>query len=318
MPARDVLRRALQAIPLLLGASLVAFLLMHAAAGDPFSILAANPRARAEDIAQLRAHWGLDQPVHVQYLLWLRAIMQGDLGHSIRTGQPVLQVIGRALWPSLELTAAAACLAMALALLAGLATALRPNSVLDRAVAAGAYLILSLPIFLWAIMFTLVFSVSLGLLPSAGYADPGQPFTIGDHLRHLVLPAITLALPLAAAWSRYARAGILDALARDHVRAARARGLPPALLLLRHVVPNAVTPLATVAALELPQEFTGAVITETVYAWPGLGRLLQTAVLGRDYPVVVGLALLTAVLVIIGNLAADLFHGALDPRVRHG
>lgn len=311
-------QRALQAATLLLGATLLAFLLMRLAPGDPFSALAANPRVRPEDVALLRDRWGLDRPLPVQYVIWLQALLQGDLGRSIRTGQPVLEVVARALGPTLELTGAAALLALGAALTLGLLAALRPHSGLDRAVTAGAYLVLSLPVFLWAFLLTLAFSVGWGVLPSAGYGEPGRPFSLGDHLRHLVLPAATLALPLAAAWSRYVRAGFLGVLARGHIRAARARGLPPAVVLLRHALPDAVTPLLGVAAVELPQVLTGAVVTETVFAWPGLGRVMQTALLGRDYPVVMGVLVFVTTLTILASLAADLLHGALDPRVRHG
>lgn len=319
MLARHVLRRLAQAIPLLLGASLLTFLLIHAAPGDPFTaraVQALNQRGRPADFALPEAGRGLDRPLHVQYLTWLGRAARGDLGDSIHTGRPVAEMIGEAVWPSLELTLAAAALAMMGALAAGLIAACRPNGILDRAANAAACLVLSMPTFLWAFLLVTLFSVRLGSLPSAGYASPDAPFSPADHLRHLILPAVTLGLPLAAAWSRYAREGVLDTLPRDYLRAARARGATPAML-ARHILPNAVMPLATAVAVELPQLLTGAVIIETIYAWPGLGRLMLTAVLGRDYPVVMGMLLLTAAAVLAGNLAADLLHAALDPRVKY-
>lgn len=304
--------RLLRAIPLLLGLSLLVFALVHAAPGGPLTVYLSNPNVRPEDIARLERLLGLDRPLHEQYLSWLAAFARGDWGFSYVDGRPVLERILERAPATLELMGTAFGLALAAALVLGGAAALRSGRLADWLVSGSSIVGISLPTFWLGLVLQLVFAVELRVLPTAGRLGVGG----GERLSHLVLPAGTLAVFYAASWVRYVRASVTETLRRDFVRAGRARGLSEPRLLLFHVLPNALFPLVTVFALDFALLFSGAVVTETVFAWPGMGTLLVDSVYRRDYSVLMGILMAGSTAIVLANLAADLLYGWLDPRVR--
>lgn len=311
MPAY-VFGRLLRAVPLLLGLTVVIFALIHAAPGGPLTVYLTNPNVTPEDIARLERALGLDRSLPEQYLSWLSAFLRGDWGFSYVDGRPVLDRILERLPATIELMVSAFVLALALALGLGCLAGLRPGGRLDRLVSSASIVGISLPTFWLGLVLQLVFAVELRWFPTAGRMGPGG----GARLAHLVLPTATLALLYASSWIRYVRTSLKETLSREFVRAGRARGLPERRLLLRHALPNALFPLVTVLALDVALLFSGAVVTETVFGWPGMGTLLVDSVYRRDYSVLMGILMAGSVLIVLSSLVADVAYGWLDPRVR--
>jgi peptide/nickel transport system permease protein len=312
--AAYVAGRLLRAVPLLFGLSILIFALVHAAPGGPLTVYLSNPNVRPEDIARLERLLGLDRPLHEQYFGWLSAFATGDWGFSYVDGRPVLERVVERAGATVELMGTAFALALALALVLGTISALRPGGVLDSLVSGASIVGISFPTFWLGLVLQLVFAVELRFLPTAGRMSA----TGDERLAHLALPAATLASFYGASWIRYVRASLAATLSRDFVRAGRARGLSEAQLLLRHSLPNALFPLTTVLALDFALLFSGAVVTETVFAWPGMGTLLVDSVYRRDYSVLMAILMVGSVAVVLSNLAADIVYGWLDPRVRLG
>jgi peptide/nickel transport system permease protein len=308
--AAYVAGRLLRAIPLLLGLSVLIFALVHAAPGGPLTVYLSNPNVRPEDIARLERLLGLDRPLHEQYLRWLSAFVRGDWGFSYVDGRPVLDRVLERAGATAELMGSAFVLALVVALVLGSLAALRP--VAGTLVSGASIVGISLPTFWLGLVLQLVFGVELRWFPTAGRMDSAGE----GRFAHLILPALTLASFYAASWIRYVRASLASTLARDYVRAGRARGLSERRLLVRHSLPNALFPLVTVLALDFALLFSGAVVTETVFAWPGMGTLLVDSVYRRDYSVLMAILLVGSVAVVFSNLAADVVYGWLDPRVR--
>lgn len=309
-----LLRRLLQAIPLLLLISALVFALIHAAPGGPLSLYLSNPNVRPEDIERLRRSLGLDQPLPVQYLAWLRGFLTGDWGYSYADGRPVLERLLERIPATLELIASSIIFAAIVALPLGVLGAVRQARWPDHLTTVVSFAGLSLPVFWFGLLLQLVFAIALGWLPSSGRAD----FVGGDlpdRLRHLVLPAIVLAAVHAAAWSRYLRASMASILWQPFIIAARSRGVSERTLILRHALRNALIPLVTVAALDAAIMVSGAVVTESVFAWPGIGSLFTEALARRDYTVLMAFLMLSSCAVVLLNLLADLTYRALDPRV---
>ncbi|MGH9337748.1 MAG: ABC transporter permease, partial [Vicinamibacteria bacterium] len=277
--AAYVAGRLLRGIPLLLGISILVFALLHLAPGGPLTVYLSNPNVRPEDIARLERLLGLDRPLHEQYLSWISAFAQGDWGFSYVDGRPVLERILERAPATLELMGTAFTVGLFAALALGSLAALRPGGLADSLVSGGSIVGISLPTFWLGLVLQLVFAVELRLLPTAGRAGLSGE----GRLSHLVLPALTLSSFYAASWIRYIRASLGGTLDRDFVRAGRARGLTEPKLLFRHALPNALFPLVTVLALDFALLFSGAVVTETVFAWPGMGTLLVDSVYRRDY-----------------------------------
>jgi peptide/nickel transport system permease protein len=310
-----VLRRLAQAIPLLLLVSVVTFALLHAAPGGPLAVFLSNPNVRPEDIERLRHALGLDRPLWSQYLLWLAASARGDWGFSYSDGRLVSERILERLPATLELAATSSILAAAVAVPLGILGATRRGSRIDRLATGMAMAGISLPVFWFGLLLQLVFAVGLGWLPSSGRTSPGGGDAL-DHLRHLVLPASVLVAVQAAAWSRYLRASLSDALLQPFVVAGRARGIPGWSLVFRHALRNALAPTFAVMMLDTAMMVSGAVVTESVFAWPGVGSLFTEALARRDYTVLMALLMLSSVAVIGFNLVADFVARGLDPRVR--
>ncbi len=312
-----IARRLVQMAPLLAGISLVVFALIQIAPGGPEAALLSSGRFVDPSVVEAyRVKLGVDQPAPVQYLRWAAAALGGDLGVSYSTTRPVVHMIAERLPATLELMGSAFLLAAVLAALIGLAGALRPHSWIDLLGAGASFVGLAMPVFWLGLLLQLAFAVELGWMPVSGTHTVGAS-SLGDHLAHLVLPAIVLASRYVASWSRYFRASLMSALQSDYVRTARAQGLSESRVLFVHAVRNALVPVVSVMALGLADLVSGAVITETVFAWPGIGRLFVQAMFARDYPVLMGILLMGSLTVIVFNLLADIVYGLLDPRIRY-
>jgi peptide/nickel transport system permease protein len=271
---------------------------------------------RAEDLARIRESFGLNQPIPVQYAKWATGMLTGDWGRSYRDSRPVRDVILDRVPATLELTVTALAFAVIVGVAIGVLGALRPHSVSDYLATIGAMIALSIPTFWFGLMVIFVFAVQLDWIPSGGRATMGADFSLGDRLHHLVAPALVLGLVLVATWSRYTRASMLESIGQDYVRTARAKGLEERRVVWTHAFRNSLGPLLTLAGIQLPFLFGGALVTESVFTWPGMGRLFVDSLGYRDYPVLMGVLVFTAVLVIASNLIADLLVGITDPRVR--
>jgi len=296
-------------LPVLFGITLLVFLLNAVALGDP-ARAAMGQRADPEALARLRQEYKLDRPLAVQYATWMGRLARGDLGTSFREQRPVAEVLAERAPATLRLALAATLIAVALGVGAGALAAARPGSALDHALMGAAVLGISTPVFWLGMMLALVFAVTLGWLPVSGYGDGA--------LAHLVLPALTLGALHTGTVARMTRSSLLEVVRQDYVQAARAKGLSERVVLLKHALRNALIPVVTVIGIGLADLLVGAPLTETVFAWPGLGRLLVAAVGQRDLPVVMGAVLVFAVVYVVGNLLVDLAYLAIDPRTRRG
>jgi peptide/nickel transport system permease protein len=315
---RYLLRRLAQAIVTLVAVTVLLFGLLHAIPGGPLRNLigeavGADPAAAERAEALL----GLDRPLWERYLGWAGSLLVGDLGESwvVAPGRPVAPLLMTALGNTLLLTGSALLLALVLGGLVGITSALRPGSPLDLGLGLGSLLIGGAPTFWLGMLLLIVFAVELSWLPAGGAQTFGRDDPL-DRLRYLVLPVMTLAAVQAAAWGRYARAALLDELGREHLHTARAKGLSEAAVLVRHAAPNALPPLVALLSLEVPALVAGATVTEAVFSYPGLGRLLLTSLRAYDWPLVQGIALILAIAVVVSSLAAEVVVALADPRLR--
>ncbi|HEX9133192.1 MAG TPA: ABC transporter permease [Ktedonobacteraceae bacterium] len=317
---RYIIRRILQAIPLLFFLSIGMFGLIHLLPGGPEAVLF-NPHMTAQARASLRANLGLDDPVPVQYVKWLTSALTFNFGFSFATYEPVSQVIARRFPPTLELFGTALLLALILAILLGVISAVRQGTLTDYSLTVLAYFGIAMPVFLLGLFAQDIFAVWLHWLPTSGtgsYGAPLAPFdAFMDHLQHLVLPMLVLAVAFIAGWSRYMRSSMIETVKQDYMRTARAKGVAPATVLFRHALRNAVIPLITVVALDFGAIAGGATITEGVFAWPGMGLLFIDSLGRRDYPVLLAMLMIGAVFVITFNLIADILYAVMDPRIRY-
>lgn len=307
-------RRLAQAVPLLLVISVLVFLLIHAAPGGPLAVYLSNPNVRPQDIERLRRALGLDRPLWQQYWSWLATFAQGDWGYSFSDGRPVASRILERIPATLELVGTSIVVALALTMPAGVVSAVTRGRWFDRAVTALGIAGISLPAFWFGLLLQIVFATSLGWLPSSGRTTlTGGDFA--DHVQHLLLPVTVLAVVQAAAWSRYLRGSMIETLAQPFVLAAHARGIPARAVVLRHALRNAVGPVVAIVMVDAALLVSGAVVTESVFAWPGLGSLFTEALARRDYSVLMALLMLTSTAIILFNVAADALHALVDPRV---
>ncbi len=307
MTAR-VIKRILAVVPVLLGVSIVVFIILRMVPGDPVVTLYGAQGGSPEQMAALRAELGLNQPVPVQYLTFLGRVLRGDFGTSIMSNRPVANDLVNYALNTIQLALVAFSIALVIGSGLGLLAAARPYSLLDNFAFTLSLLGISLPIYWVGLILIWVFAVALNLLPSFGKATPA----------HYVLPAITLSLPSIAVIARLVRASILEVRTHDFVRTARGKGLAENRILTKHILPNALLPVVTVMGLQLGYMLAGAVLTETIFAWPGLGRYIVDAINARDYPVVQAGVLLIGCTFAILNLLVDLLYGFLDPRLRAG
>jgi peptide/nickel transport system permease protein len=325
---RFLIRRLLGAIPLVLGVATIVFFVLNLAPGDPASIYAA-PGVSPEVLEQMRRNMGLDRPIHERYVLWMGSMLRGDFGTSFARGQPVRDVIVQILPNTLILSGAALLLAFLAGILIGVIQAVRRNTALDGALSVGSLFFYSIPSFWLALMMILVFSLLARNVwewpiwfPPSGMVSVDHAFMtpweqVLDRARHLVLPALSLALILAAGVARYMRGSMVEVLGQDYIRTARAKGLPERTVVFKHALRNALLPIITLLGLYLPVLFSGTVFVETVFSWPGMGKLMVDAISQRDYPVVMAGAMVFALMVVVGNLLADLLYSLVDPRIRY-
>ncbi|HMF97851.1 MAG TPA: ABC transporter permease [Vicinamibacterales bacterium] len=311
---RFLARRCAEAVPLLMVVSVLVFALIHAAPGGPLAIYLANPQVRPADIERLRRALGLDRPLWQQYWTWLWAFAQGDWGYSFSDGRPVVSRIAERLPATLELVGVSLAGALLVTMPVGIITAVRRGRWVDRVATLASIAGLSIPAFWFGLLLQIVFAIGLGWLPSSGRATPGSGDAV-DRLQHLVLPTVVLAIVLASGWSRYLRGSMLDTLAQPFILSTLARGLPPRRVILRHALRNALGPLMALVTVDAALLVSGAVVTESVFAWPGLGSLFTEALARRDYTVLMALLMLSASAVVVFNIVADFAHALVDPRI---
>lgn len=314
-------KRLLLAVPILLGASTIIFFLMHAAPGDPTSLYLANPNIDPRVIEQMRRNLGLDQPVYVQYVKWLSSFLRGDFGYSFSQHRAISQILKDAIPNTLMLSGVSLIIIFAIGVLVGTIQAVRQYSWVDNLATVLSFFFYSMPSFWFGLMLMLLFSYKFQWLPASQMTSVEHEFLGGfgqfsDRIQHLLLPALALGVGGAASVARYMRSGMLEQIRQDYVRTARAKGLGERSVVFKHAMRNALIPVVTLLGLYIPFLISGAVLIETIFAWPGMGRTIVTAIFQRDYPVVLASAFVISVLVILGNLVADLLYSVVDPRVR--
>ena len=310
---RYLFRRLAQGAAVLFVVSAVVFAIVHAAPGGP--ALLNNPDVDPKMAKEMEKQLGLDDPIPVQYARWLGNAVRGNLGRSYQHSLGTAELLWARIPNTLLLSGTALLIAVVLAVPLGMISAVYRYSALDYAATVTAFLGVSVPVFWLAILLIIVFSVTLGWLPSSGMLTVGVPFSMRDRLLHLIMPSIVLATFPLAQLTRYVRSSMVDALAQDYVRTARAKGLPERGVLGRHALRNALIPMVTVLGVLTPRLLGGAVVTETIFAWPGLGRLAVEAAVTRDYPVILGATLLVSTLVVLSNLITDFLYVVIDPRI---
>jgi peptide/nickel transport system permease protein len=317
---RYLLRRLLISVPVLIGITIATYTIANLAPGDPVTALL-NPEVAATLgpgwVQEQKRTLGLDQPIPVRYAIWLKELARGNLGFSLTDRQPVARKLAERVWPTLRLMFTALAISLLISIPAGVLSALKQYSPLDYAVTAFGFVAISIPSFFLALGAIYVFAVKLDWVPTAGMATVGAPPSLLDSLHHLILPALVLGLAQAAPLMRYTRSGMLEVIRQDYVTVARAKGLREGAVVFRHALRNALIPLVTVIALHLPALLGGTVIVEAVFAWPGMGTLAITAIRGRDYPVIMAINLISALLVLASNLLADLVYALIDPRIKY-
>ncbi|HVB63313.1 MAG TPA: ABC transporter permease [Nitrolancea sp.] len=317
---RYILRRILISIPVMIGITMVTYLIVNLAPGDPISAML-NPETIASQgpdwVAQQKAALGLNDPLPIRYVLWLKQVAQGNLGFSYNDRLPVTGKIRERIWPTTKLMLTVEFIALLVAIPLGVISAVKQYSAIDYIATIFGFTAVSIPSFFLALAAIYLFSVKFGWLPAAGMGTIGSPSSLGDSAKHLVLPAMVLGLSQAAPLIRYTRSSMLETVRQDFMRTARAKGLSEVIVLYRHGLRNALIPLITVVALDLPKLLGGAVIIESVFAWPGMGTLAIEAVRSRDYPVIMAINLLSAVLILVCNLLADVLYAFIDPRIKY-
>ena len=320
-----IVKRLLLSVPLVLGIVTATFFMAHLAPGDPMDMYLEPQRQRQVDlevIELLRKKYGLDQPVHVQYVTWLKNVAQGDFGESFRHRRPVKDMLVEAVPYTLQLTVLAIILDALIGITIGIISAVRQYSKLDKTITIGSLIIYAIPSFWLALMLIMVFSVNLGWFPtsqtrSMNYEDLTAIGKMLDRAWHLVLPVFVMGIAGAAGTARYMRNKLLEVLNEEYIMAARARGFRERTVIVKHALRNAMIPIVTIYGMSLPFLLGGATIIETIFAWPGMGRLTVSAVGGRDYPIIMATVMIAAVLTVLGNLLADITYAAVDPRVSY-
>ena len=312
-----LLKRLLHSLVLLLGVTIMSFVLLKSTPGGPMSIYRERADVTRADVARLRQQLGLDDPLPVQYVRWVGNLARGDWGDSFVTNERVIDRISQRLPATLLLMGSAYVLTLLIAIPVGVLAAVRQYSWFDYLATGVAFIGLSMPVFWFGLLLILLFSVQLGWLPTSGIATIGVGFDPLDSLKHLVMPTCVLALVFAGGYTRYLRTSMLEVIRQDFVRTARSKGLAEQLVIMRHAFRNALIPVVTLLALDVPELFTGAVVTETIFAWPGMGRLYLESLARLDYSVLMAILTVSALLVILSNLLADVVYAYLDPRIRY-
>ena len=309
-----ILKRILIAIPVLIGITLIDYAIM-CLAGSPLEMLK-GPRISDAALQAKEIAAGLDKPLIVQYFVWLWQLLQGNLGYSMKSYEPVSAMIGSHIGPTLLLMGASLTLSLLIAVPAGIYSAVKQYSKGDYAVVTASFIGSSIPSFFLALILIYIFTVKLGILPSGGMNTLGMDGSVADTIRHMVLPVTVLAVSLAGSNIRYIRSSFLEILQQDYLRTARAKGIGYKRVIWKHAMRNALLPIVTVIGMQIPMLFGGAVIIEQVFSWPGLGLMTMTAIMGRDYPVIMGVCLLSAVVVLVSNLITEILYALVDPTIQ--
>ena len=308
-----ILKRILIAIPVLIGITLIDYAIM-CLAGSPLEMLK-GPRISDAALQAKEIAAGLDKPLIVQYFVWLFQLLQGNLGYSMKSYEPVSAMIGSHIGPTLLLMGASLALSLLIAVPAGIYSAVKQYSKGDYAVVTASFIGSSIPSFFLALILIYIFTVKLGILPSGGMNTLGMDGSVADTIRHMVLPVTVLAVSLAGSNIRYIRSSFLEILQQDYLRTARAKGIGYKRVIWKHAMRNALLPIVTVIGMQIPMLFGGAVIIEQVFSWPGLGLMTMTAIMGRDYPVIMGVCLLSAVVVLVSILITEILYALVDPTI---
>ncbi|MCL5115547.1 MAG: ABC transporter permease [Firmicutes bacterium] len=315
--AKYIVQRILEAIPLLFLVTIATYFIMNLAPGGPLSVYLHNPHVSQSQIAILAHQLGLNQPWYVRYFKWLWALLHGNWGYSYFTGQPVISVIAQRLPNTLILMGAAFIVSLGIGLPLGIYSATHRYTAFDYTFSFLSFFAWAMPSFFFGLLLQIIFAVKLGILPVAGMYSEFYAPSFLELLRHLILPTAVLGLGSLAGWSRFMRSGMLEVIQQDYIRTARAKGLKERTVIMKHALKNALLPIVTIIGMDLPAFFGGAVITEQIFAWPGMGRLFLTSLNNRDYPLQMAELLISAALLIVGNLLADLVYGLLDPRIQY-
>lgn len=312
-----ILRRTLTAIPLLLGITVISFVIIQMAPGDPASLLM-DPNISAADKEKFIEKYGLNDPIHVQYLKWLGNMVQGDFGTSlIRKGTPVIELIMNRLPNTLLLMVVSSLIALLISIPFGIISATKRYSKLDYSLTVASFLGLATPNFWLGLILIMVFAVHLKWFPTGGVATLNAPFSIWDRIHHLIMPAFVLASADMASLTRYTRSSMIEVINQDYIRTARAKGFSERKVIYKHGLKNGLISIITIFGLMIPGFIGGAVVVEQVFGWPGLGKLFFDSAFQRDYPVVMALTVISAVFVVIGNLIADILYAIFDPRIEY-
>jgi peptide/nickel transport system permease protein len=311
-----ILRRLLLAIPILLLISIVTYVIIDLMPGDSIDMLV-DPTGSAESIERRREALGLNDPLYLRYFQWLKEVLQGNFGYSAVNNWPVAQQVAERIGPTVTLMGSALVVSLALAFPIGVISAVKSNSRLDNILTILTFSGISLPTFFVGLAGIYIFAVKLHLVPTSMMQTPGMESSLWDRLHHLILPVMVLAIHQVALYMRLIRSSVLEVMRKDFVRTARAKGLGEQAVVLRHAVRNSLLPVVSVLGVQLPALFSGAVVTEQIFAWPGIGRLLVSSVYGRDYPVLMAIIMVTAVLVVLSNLLTDIVYALVDPRIRY-
>jgi peptide/nickel transport system permease protein len=311
-----ILRRLVLAIPILLLISIVTYVIIDLMPGDSIDMLV-DPTGSAESIERRREALGLNDPLYLRYFHWLKEVLQGNLGYSAVNNWPVAQQVTERIGPTVTLMGSALVVSLALAFPIGIISAVKSNSRLDNILTILTFSGISLPTFFVGLAGIYIFAVKLHLVPTSMMQTPGIESSLWDRLHHLILPVMVLAIHQVALYMRLIRSSVLEVMRKDFVRTARAKGLREQAVVLRHAVRNSLLPVVSVLGVQLPALFSGAVVTEQIFAWPGIGRLLVSSVYGRDYPVLMAIIMVTAILVVLSNLLTDIVYALVDPRIRY-
>lgn len=320
---RYLLRRVLALIPLLLGITIISFIIMNLAPGDPTAFyIDPSGTTSPEMVERIRKNLGLDQPLPVRYVLWLGKTVRGDLGYSFVSNRPVVKEVGDRVFNTLLLTVTSLLVALIFGVLVGVYSALNQYKLSDYILSIFTFIGISMPSFWFAMMMILLFTLKLGWLPSVGMSSSMFPPStswgrFADVIKHMIMPVTVSSLSSLASWARYQRSSMLEVIRQDYIRTARSKGLSNKVVIFRHALRNAALPIITLLGMSIPMLLSGSFIIETIFSWPGMGRLGVSSIFRRDYPVVMGVTLFSSLLVMGGNLIADIMYAVVDPRVRY-
>ncbi len=310
-----IIKRILIAIPVLLGITIIDYLIMSLA-GSPLEMMQ-GPRASEAALEARAIALGLDKPVYVQYFIWLKELFQGNMGYSIKSYQPVSKIIGDHIGSTILLTGSSLIIGLAIAIPAGIYSAVHQYKKRDYVLVTLSFFGSSIPGFFLALLFIYTFTVKLGWLPSSGMRTAGSRSDFIDIARHMIMPVFILAISVAGSNIRYIRSSVLEILQQDYVRTAKSKGIGRFLTINKHALRNALLPIVTIFGMQIPALFGGAIIIEQVFSWPGLGLITMNAITNRDYPVIMGVCLLTAIVVLISNLLTDIVYAIVDPTIQY-